>query len=390
VLVAHEPKALEKVAEEIRANGGEARAVAADLSEHAEVGALARRVLAEIGVPDVVVNNAGAGRFLFIDETDPEEAVRMMAVPYFAAFFVTRAFIEPMLERGSGTILMVNSPVSIAPWPGAIGYAAARFALRGFTEGLRQDLRGTGLHVSSVTPAKVSSPYFDRNPGAAERVPRIGRVAGTMTPDEVAEVIVKALRRDAGDVHAPWRWAAIVPSARAFPAVIAWLYAKTGARRPRGVSDKHALSALQRAFREAPAPELRRLVGSHEAEFVGPAWLRLPGPLTMRLTGMPGWCGKAFHVPANGGDSLEGENLLRRHGHLEKSIPMRAEVAPSRVDGRPALVVSYPPDAPRPWRGVNDELRPLDERTLLGLTFGIPGAPKGGSPFLLHRMKETT
>jgi uncharacterized protein len=388
VLVAHEPEALEKVAEEIRASGAEAQAVAADLSQHEEVTELGERVLSEIGVPDVIVNNAGAGRFLFIDETDPEEAVQMMAVPYFAAFFVTRAFIERMLARGSGTILMVNSPVSIGPWPGAIGYASARYALRGFTEALRQDLRGTGLHVGSVTPAKVSSPYFDRHPGAAERVPKIGRVAGTMTPEQVAEVIVKALRRDAGDVQAPWRWAAIVPFARAVPAPLAWLYAKTGARRPQDVHDKHSLSALQRAFREAPTPELGRLVGSHEAEFVGPAWLRLPGPLTMRLTGMPGWCGKAFHVPANGGDSLEGENLLRRHGRLEGSIPMSAEVAPSRVDGRPALVVSYPPDAPRPWRDVNDELRPLDERTLLGLTFGIPGAPKGGSPFLLHRMEE--
>jgi hypothetical protein len=210
-----------------------------------------------------------------------------------------------------------------------------------------------------------------------------------MTSEQVAEVIVKALRRDASDVHAPWRWAAIVPVARAVPASIAWLYAKTGAHRPEAVDHKRSLSALHDAFREAPTPELARLVGSHEAEFVGPAWLRLPGPLTMRLTGMPGWCGKRFRAPADGGDSLEGKNLLRRHGRLEESIPMRAEVAPSRVDGRLALVVSYPPDARRPWRNVNDELRPLDDHTLLGLTFGIPGAPRGGSPFLLHRMEAT-
>jgi hypothetical protein len=154
------------------------------------------------------------------------------------------------------------------------------------------------------------------------------------------------------------------------------------------LNTKGSVGDLQRAFREAPEPELSALVGSHEAEFVGPAWLRLPGPLTMRLTGMPGWCGKRFRAPADGGDSLEGENLLRRQGRIVGSIPMRAELAPSRVDGRPALVVSYPPDARRPWRDVNDELRPLDERTLLGLTFGIPGAPRGGSPFLLHRMEE--
>jgi short-subunit dehydrogenase len=235
VLVAREPEQLEKVAEEVRQSGAEAHAVAADLGLHEEVAAAAERVLGDIGVPDVVVNNAGAGRFLFIDETDPEEAVRMMAVPYFAAFFVTRAFIEPMLARGSGTILMVNSPVSIVPWPGAIGYAAARYALRGFTQALRQDLRDTSLHVTSVTPAKVSSAYWEHNPGAAERTPRVEKLAGTMTPEQVADAIVKALRRDAGDVYPPLRWGLIEPFARAVPGPVAWLLAKTGAHRPEPV-----------------------------------------------------------------------------------------------------------------------------------------------------------
>jgi short-subunit dehydrogenase len=400
VLMARRAEPLEQLANEIRSTGGEAYAVAADLGQHAAVAAAAERVLGEIGVPDVIVNNAGAGRFLFIDETDPEEAVQMMAVPYFATFFVTRAFIEPMLQRGSGTILMVNSPVAIVPWPGAIGYAAARYAVRGFTDALRQDLRGTGLRVSSVTPAEVSSGYFDANPGAAERVPKIGKLlVGTMTSEQVAEVIVGALRRDARDVYPPLRWGVIEPFARAVPRPVEWLYAKTGARRREPLTrvphepgaalpelnTKGSVQSLQRAFRDAPAPELGALVGRHEAEYAGPAWLRLSGPLTMRLTGMPGWWGKAFRPPTESADALEGENVLRRRGRLEPSVSMRARLAPSRVDGRPALVVSYPADAPFPWRQVNDELRPLDDRTMLGLTFGIPGAPRGGSPFVLHR-----
>jgi hypothetical protein len=63
-------------------------------------------------------------------------------------------------------------------------------------------------------------------------------------------------------------------------------------------------------------------------------------------------------------------------------------LAPSRVDGRPALVIRYPPDARWPHRRVTDELRPLDEDTLLGLSFGLPLAPMGGAPFLLHRREE--
>jgi hypothetical protein len=151
--------------------------------------------------------------------------------------------------------------------------------------------------------------------------------------------------------------------------------------RPRG-----SVRALQREFHDAPAPELAALVGSHEARFAG--WLRLGGPLAMRLTGMPGWWGKRFRPPAADGDSLEGENLLRRGGQLVPSIPMRATIAPSRVDGKSALLITYPPDARWPHRRVNDELRPLDEGTLLGLSFGLPLAPRGGAPFILHRREE--
>ena len=98
--------------------------------------------------------------------------------------------------------------------------------------------------------------------------------------------------------------------------------------------------------------------------------------------------GKQFRRAAGDGDSLEGENLLRRRGHFVESIPMTAQIAASRVDGRPALVISYPPDARWPHRRVRDELRPLDERTLLGLSFGLPLAPRGGAPFILHRRAE--
>jgi hypothetical protein len=152
------------------------------------------------------------------------------------------------------------------------------------------------------------------------------------------------------------------------------------------VAEKESVRALQRMFREASAPELAALAGRHEARFAG--WLRLGGPLAMRLTGMPGWWGKQFRVPAGGGDRLEGENVLHRRGRLVESIPMTAQIAPSRVDGRPVILIKYPSDARWPHSRVNDELRPLDEHTLLGLSFGLPLAPRGGAPFILHRRGE--
>jgi short-subunit dehydrogenase len=232
ILVARTAGPLNETAESVRLNGGRAHALPADLTSPSEVDALAARVLGEVGVPDIIVNNAGAGRFLFLDETDSQEAVQMMAAPYFAAFFVTHAFVAAMIARGSGNIMQINTPAATVPWPGAVGYASARYAVRGLTESLRQDLRGTGIRVSSVTPAKVTTPYFDSNPGSVERIPRIEKLLGTMTAGQVAEVVVSALRRDASDVHAPWRWAALHPIARAVPRPFHWLAWRTGTKHP--------------------------------------------------------------------------------------------------------------------------------------------------------------
>lgn len=206
-----------------------ARAYVADLSKADDVEAFCERLLITQGVPDIVVNNAGAGRFLAMEETSNAEAVEQMALPYFAAFFVTRGFIEPMLARGSGVIMQVNSPVALVPWPGAVGYAASRFALRGFTEALRQDLWGTGIRVGSVTPPRVQSDYFDANPGAVDRVPRVEALVGTMTSDQAGDAVVRAIiRRPSKDTYVPWRWGLAAPFVRRFPGAAAALFRTTG------------------------------------------------------------------------------------------------------------------------------------------------------------------
>lgn len=227
LLLARRLDRLEPLAEEL---GGQAFAV--DLAVGDEAEAVCRRIVEEIGVPDVVVNNAGAGRFSSIEETSNAEASAQIALPYLAAFHVTRGFIEPMLTRGSGTVFQINSPVAIVPWPGAVGYAASRFALRGFTEALRQDLWGTGIAVGSLTPTRVRSDYFDANPGSSERIPRVEGLVGSLSPEQVADAVAHCVRRRPGkDTHIPRRWAMLAPLARAFPGPVAALYRATGHRR---------------------------------------------------------------------------------------------------------------------------------------------------------------
>jgi len=231
ILLARRQEQLDQLVAQI---GGDARAYAVDCGDREAVAAAAAKILGEIGVPDAIVNNAGAGRFLFFDETEPEEFERMMAAPYFAAVYVTRAFLPAMIERGSGHVLMVNSPISFLAWQGASGYAAARWALRGLSDALRADLRGTGIGVSQVVPSKVSSGYFEHNPGAAEGIPGISRFVGSLTPEQVADLIVDSIERERRLVFAPGRLRLLVSLSRLFPVLSERLVLATGRRRSGG------------------------------------------------------------------------------------------------------------------------------------------------------------
>jgi len=228
LLVARSEGPLRDLAQEI---GMRAAAYPTDVSDPDAVAAMAERVRSEVGVPDVIVNNAGAGRFLFIEETSAEELVQMTAVPYFAAFFVTRAFIEGMLTRGSGHIVNVNTPVSTIVWPGAMGYAGARWAMRGFTKALRADLRGTGIKVTEVIPGKVTSDYFAHNPGAEQRIPSVSRILPTLTPERTAELIAGGIERERREVISPFLLRLMYLQDRFTPRLTEWVVHRTGAKR---------------------------------------------------------------------------------------------------------------------------------------------------------------
>jgi hypothetical protein len=152
-----------------------------------------------------------------------------------------------------------------------------------------------------------------------------------------------------------------------------------------GTVDMRSMSALRQAFRSAGEPALDDLVGAHAGEFGGPRLLLAILPRALGVLGMPGWYGKRFERVLGDTYQAVGVNLVLRSGQIRDSIAMTARLGPSRVDGRPALLVAYPAEAPFPWAMVADELRPLDDRTLIALNFAIPRIPLG-LPFVLRRM----
>lgn len=188
----------------IEKEGGVGIAYPVDLSDGEAATAVAHEILEKEGVPDILVNNAGLGRWLFTEETPSQEAEFMVKLPYLAAFWMTGAFLPGMLKRKSGRILNINSPVSIFTWGGAAGYASARWALRGFTTSLWIDLHGTGVTACHCVFGEVKSSYFETNEGTAERLPFISKLMKPMTPEQVAESLVKASKHKRKSIARPF------------------------------------------------------------------------------------------------------------------------------------------------------------------------------------------
>ncbi len=230
VLVARREAELEAVAERVRAAGGSAVVEAADASDGAAARGLVDRTVAAYGVPEAVIHCAGAGAWRFLEETTPEELATMMAAPYHAAAVVDRAVLPHLLTAGRGVLIHVNSPACGAPWPGATGYAAARWALRGLHEALRADLAETGVRTCHVVFGEVSSPYFDLNEGARQTLPGIARMIPVLTPQACAEMLVGLVHRPRAQIVRPFMLWLIWVTAKVAPGLVRWLLVRTGRR----------------------------------------------------------------------------------------------------------------------------------------------------------------
>jgi short-subunit dehydrogenase len=189
LLLARNAERLDRVASAIKRAGGTAAGFPVDLADAKAVETVAAKVLAGAGVPDILINNAGAGRWLPFLDTTADEALAMIEVPYLAAFNLTRALLPPMLKRKSGALAFITSPASYIAWPNAAAYTAARRAMSGLADALRTELSGSGLSVTLVVLGTVESGYWEHNPGSRAHMPETSRLMPAMSSAQAAEAI---------------------------------------------------------------------------------------------------------------------------------------------------------------------------------------------------------
>lgn len=168
-----------------------ARAVVADLGDADSVA----RLLEEAGPVDVLVANAALPGAGMLPDMPLERVDANLDVNLRAPIVMARALIPQLLERGSGQLVFTGSMSGIVASPVNSLYAATKFGLRGFAAALRQDLHGTGVGVSIVEPGFVRDAGMFVN--STMDLPRGTR---TVTPEQVAAGVVKAVVKNRGEI----------------------------------------------------------------------------------------------------------------------------------------------------------------------------------------------
>ncbi len=191
-LVARGADALHEVA-----NGIGDRAIVApcDVSDANAVAVLVASLKANNIVPHILVNNAGTFPLAPLDEMEPaafEQAIRTNLV---APFIVLRALLPEMKVRGSGHVVTVGSVSDRSVFVGNGAYAASKYGQRAMHEVLRQELRGTGVRATLVSPAATDTPIWD--PIDPDNRPGFPSRASMLQPVDVAEAVLWAVTRPA-------------------------------------------------------------------------------------------------------------------------------------------------------------------------------------------------
>jgi 3-oxoacyl-[acyl-carrier protein] reductase len=194
-------------AKEILDAGGRALAVGADVSKSDQVQVAVDRVVAELGEPTVLVNNAGIIRDNLLFKMTEEDWDAVLGVHLRGAFLMTRAVQKYMTGQRWGRIVNLSSSSALGN-RGQVNYSAAKAGMQGFTKTLAIELGKFGVTANAVAPgfiatdmtaataARVQMPFEDFQKAAAERIP-VGRVG---QPDDVANMISFLVSEGAGFV----------------------------------------------------------------------------------------------------------------------------------------------------------------------------------------------
>jgi len=162
-----------------------------DVTKPVAVKSLVDRIVGELGLPDVVVNNAGVFLIKQLAETTYDDFALTLATNLTAPFLIARALVPGMVLRGSGHLVTIGSISDYIGFPGSTAYAASKFGLRGMHEVIRAETARSGVRSTLISPGPVDTDIWDAvdpdsKPGFTKR-------KDMMRAEDIAAAVVYAV-----------------------------------------------------------------------------------------------------------------------------------------------------------------------------------------------------
>ncbi|MFN4229654.1 SDR family NAD(P)-dependent oxidoreductase [Parvibaculum sp.] len=193
---------LAETAKRIEAMGGTVTTYLVDVADRDAVYAFAQEI-ETLGGADIVINNAGVAQIARVDELTYEDFEWVMNIDFWGMVYGTKAFLPQIQKKGEGHIVNVSSIFGIISVPSQAAYNSAKFAIRGFTEALRHEMKGTRIKVSCVHPGGIktnivrNARFLQSTQATAREEAASGfdKLART-TPEKAGQVIVNGIAKD--------------------------------------------------------------------------------------------------------------------------------------------------------------------------------------------------
>jgi 3-hydroxy acid dehydrogenase/malonic semialdehyde reductase len=198
LMAARRAEKLAKVASEALARGAQAiHTITLDVRDRRAVEKAVEELPAEWAAIDVLVNNAGLSRGLEkLYQGKIEDWEEMLDTNVKGLLYVTRSVVPGMVERGRGHVVNLGSTAGELTYPNGAVYCASKAAERAINDGLRQDVLGTPIRVTTVDPGMVETDFsLVRFHGDAERAAKVYKGVTPLAPADVADAIVWAVSR---------------------------------------------------------------------------------------------------------------------------------------------------------------------------------------------------
>lgn len=179
---------LQKVKEELKPYNVNVAIAAADVADLDSITAAVESVRGELGAIDILINNAGIGKFGGFMELTPEEWTNIIDVNVKGVYYTTRAVLPEMMERNTGDIINISSTAGQKGAPLTSAYTASKAAVNGLTESLMLEVRKKNIRVTALTPSTVATDM------AVELKLTDGNPEKVMQPEDLADLIVAQLK----------------------------------------------------------------------------------------------------------------------------------------------------------------------------------------------------